>query len=315
MFQQPIADPPGAKKILWYRIYWEQIGEARKALQVYQDSLGWKQKLDMRVTNLQVHADVGKVTTDTRIRRDAPRMVASSVQTFDDQTKDHIRLDNWALDDGEMFIGRTTTIGFKKLTGLMTIKGRQKSHWKMLEASFAMEGHFPGNQGKTLMELLLESKNLDVRIEKIGEIKCLRISDSNEWGIMTVWIDRGPSRLLRQWESFKERNNRYSDGHFGEDKDTANWESFSHFVDNIKYQTVDGIEIAVSCRLRSSSVQNGGAKFESSAEYQRTEINLHPDFSQDNPFVGDFDDGARINDGDSFDRNQAYYWKDGKLTQ
>jgi hypothetical protein len=215
-----------------------------------------------------------------------------------------------------MFIGRTTTVGQKKLTGLMTIKGRQKASWRMFESSssFAMEGHFPGNQGRTLMEILMESKEPDVRMEKIGDHDCLRISDRNDWGTMIVWIDAGPSRRLRQWESSKERGNRFADGRVGEDKDTANLESFSYFVEDIQYQVLDGIEIAVSCRLRSTSIPNGGTKQETSSEYRRTEIHLRPDFASNNPFVHDFDNGARINDGDAFDRDAAFRWQDGKLT-
>jgi hypothetical protein len=290
--------------------------EARKALQACQESLSWKQKFDMRVTNSYVHSQVGKVTIESRVRRDAPRMVESSLQTFEDQPKDHIRLDNWRLDDGEMFISRTTTVGQKKLTGLMTIKGRQKANWRMFESgsSFAMEGHFPGNQRRTLMELLMESKEPDVRMEKIGDHDCLRISDRSDWGTMTVWIDTDPSRRLRQWESSKERGNRFADGRVGEDKDTANLESFSYFVEDIQYKVIDGIEIAVSCRVRSTSIPNGGIKQEISTVYKRTEIHLRPDFAIDNPFVGDFDNGARINDGDAFDRDAAFRWQDGKLT-
>jgi hypothetical protein len=41
---------------------------------------------------------------------------------------------------------------------------------------------------------------------------------------------------------------------------------------------------------------------------------LRPDFAINNPFVGDFDNGARINDGDAFDRDAAFRWQDGKLT-
>ena len=289
--------------------------DARKALQTCQNSLSWKQKFDMRVTNSYVHSQVGKVTIESRVRRDAPRMVESSLQTFDDKPKDHIRLDNWRLDDGEMFIGRTTTVGQKKLTGLMTIKGRQKASWRMFESSssFAMEGHFPGNQGRTLMELLIESMQPDVRMEKIGDHDCLRISDRNDWGTMTVWIDAGPSRRLRQCESFKERGNRFADGRVGEDKDTADLESFSYFVEDIQYKLIDGIDIAVSCRVRSTSIPNGGIKQEISTEYKRTEIHLRPDFGTNNPFVGDFDNGARINDSDAFDRDTAFRWQDGKL--
>ena len=165
------------------------------------------------------------------------------------------------------------------------------------------------------MELLLEAKQPDVRTEKIGNLDCLRISDRNDWGTMTVWIEAGPSRRLCQWESRKERGNRSDDGRFGEDKNTANWESNSSLVEDIKYETIDGIEIAVSCRVRRTSIANGGTKHEYTAEYKRTDINLRPDFSVDNPFVGDFDNGASITDGDSYEYGAAFRWQDGKLTK
>ena len=165
------------------------------------------------------------------------------------------------------------------------------------------------------MELLSEAKQLDVRTEKIGNHDCLRISDRNDWGTMTVWIDAGPSRRLRQWESTKERGNRRGDGRFGDDKNTANWESGAYLVENIQYETIDGFEIAVSCRVLGTAIANGGAKHEYTVEYKRTEINLRPDFSVDNPFVGDFDNGASITDGDSYERGAAFRWQDGKLTK
>lgn len=292
--------------------------EARKALQKSHESLQWMLKFDMLVTHRYSQPELGKVVVKERIRRDAPRMVASSTHIFEEKPNFAGNLTNWSMDDGEMFISRSTSIGQKKLTGGVTVKRRNQEHWKMLEASgsFAMEGHAWGNAGKTITALLLEAKHLDVRLEKVNDQECLRISDRSEWGDMTVWIEASPLRRLRKWESRKERGNRYADSRVGEEKNTSNLESFEQLVDNIEYDTIEGRDFAVRCRVCNRINPNGGKTQEEYLSlFERTEVNLQPDFSTDNPFIADFDPGARITDWDSHDRDAAFYWRDNKLTK
>lgn len=295
--------------------------EARKALQKSLESLRWMQKFDMLVTHQYRDLQHGKVTEKEHIRRDAPRMVVNATRIFEEKPNFAGNLTDWSMDDGEMFISRSTSIGQKKLTGGVTVKRRLQEHWKMLEASgsFAMEGHSWGNGGESLLALLAEAKQPEVRRDKVVDQDCLKISNRSEWGTMTAWIEAGPLRRLLKWECRKERGNRYGDSRVGEDKNTLNLESFERFVDQIKYDTIDGMEIAISCRIRDRFNPGGGKEQdkvkEYLSEYRRTDINLRPDFTTNNPFTGDFDQGARITDWDSHDRNAAYRWSDGKLTK
>ena len=244
-------------------------------------------------------------------------MAVHRTNTWDDKPKDFPgNTTDFELDDGESFLSRTTSVGQKKLTGGITVRNREQKRWKLLEASgnFALEGHCWGNEGMTVMQILLKAKAPQVAKEKVGSHDCLRISDKNEWGTMSIWIDEASSRKLRKVSVRKERQNRYSKSRFNEHRDTTRYESCSMEVADIQYVTIDGTEVANAGTFRMTSVENGGKSVVGSYKIERSNIEIAPSFKA-GTFEPDFDEGARITDWDSADRNSSFRWKGGKLVK
>lgn len=292
--------------------------EARKALQACQSSLEWLRHVEMKVSWNYTRPDVGRVENTDHIRRDDEKLLIHRTLSYPDKppafpgNSTHL-----FLDDGEAHFTRTTSVGQKKLTGGVTVRDRAEQRWKMMESTgnFALEGYCWGNQGRTLMELLLEAKQLQVAREKVEDNNCLRISDRNDWGTLTVWIDANSARRLRKIELHKERGHIYSTSRLGQHRDTTSYESFTVRADKIRYETINGTSVATSGRVQFRQHLNGRKGRELAYSFKRSAIHLAPDLSSPDIFKPDFDDGARVSDWDSFDRREAFRWTDGQLVR
>ncbi len=176
-----------------------------------------------------------------------------------------------------------------------------------------LEGYRAGNAGQTILELLLKSKDLEVKKEKIGEIDCFRIKNRDEWGTHVAWIEaKGKNRLL-QWESRKARGNKFSRSRQGEHRDTSNYESSGVRITGIEYREIDGTPIAIRGTYVCFDTPNGGQETVSSMEIERSNIELQPDFSSDSIFDPLYAEGARITDLDGTDPDKHFWWRNGQL--
>jgi hypothetical protein len=294
----------------------ELEAQARKALQACQANLSWIEQFQMESVTKYARTGLGRVEERETIAADGGKMLVRSIRDFIDQAEGTPMkvLGSFALDDGERFLHGTCQAAQKMITGGVTMQDRLERRWSLYERSgLQLEGFCSGNQGKTVMEILLEAKQLFVSTENVGEYECLRISSRDDWGTTTAWIDVEGKNLLKQWESTKENGNRFANSQVGVHRDTTNFESFSTRVSRIEYEKRGDLIFAIRGFLVTSRTQHGGKSNQSYSMIERTKIELNPDDFTKSLFTPQFTEGARITDYDNFDRDDHFRWRGGQL--
>jgi hypothetical protein len=264
------------------------------------------------------HKDLGRVEDRSILASDGEQIFHRHESNSIDRPANFVgrSLTSFGLYTGDSYLGGTVLTGMPMQTGGFTKDKKEEQRWGLLERTgLHLEGYNSGNEGQTVLELLLKAKKIEVSKEKLGESDCFRISNKDEWGAITVWIEAtGPNRLI-QWESLKERGNRFSGSRHGEHRDTSNHESTGNRVANIQYRDFDGIPIAVRGTIVYFRTPNGGQKEHFSSECERTSVVLNPDFSKESLFQPLFAENARISDSDSFDVDSYFRWRGGQLVR
>lgn len=320
----PMADEPPAENIA--ESLAESLAEvvatpeleaqARKALQACQANLSWIEQFQMESVTKYHRTGLGRVEDHQIIAVDGAQMIVKSKSDWIDQAGDFPMkvLESFALDDGKRSMQGTFQADKKMRTGLVTMRDRLEDRWKLFERyGLQLEGFCSGNQGKTVMEILLEAKQLFVSTENVGKYECLRISSRDDWGTTTAWIDVDGKHLLRQLKSNKERGNRFANSKVGDHRDTTGFESFSTMVTQIEYEKNGDLFLAIRGTLVTSQTKNGGTPYTSKAMIERTKIELNPDNFTESLFAPPFAEGARITDYDNFDRDNHFRWRGGQL--
>ncbi len=290
--------------------------DARQAMSTHQNRLVWTNHFKFDSIRRYTHKEAGRVEERSTMASDGMRFVHRQESLRLDQPADFFgrSLTSFALYTGDSFMGGTCLTGQPMKTGGYSPQNAEEHAWGMRERTCMMlEGYRAGNAGQTILELLLKSKALDVKKEKIGEVDCFRIKNRDEWGTNVAWIEaKGKNRLL-QWESRKERGNKFSRSRQGEHRDTSNYESSGVRITGIEYREFDGTPIAIRGTYVRFDTPNGGQETVSFMEMERLNIDLRPDFSDDSIFDPLYSEGARITDLDGTDPDKHFWWRNGQL--
>ncbi len=290
--------------------------EARQAMTAFQNRLAWAKRFKIESTSRYTRKDVGRVEHREILACDGTRIIHRYTSELLDKPADFVArsLTTFGLHSGDSFLGGTCVTGQPMKTGGFTQKDEAERKWNLWERScMQLDGYRAGNESLTVVDLLLKAEEIAVTRETLGEVPCYRISSKDEWGTTEVWIESDGKNRLLQWESRKERGNKFSGRQHGEHRDTANYESTVERVTGIQYQEVDGIPIAVRGTVVNASTPNGRQDEHFSMEIERTSIVLQPDFSDESVFEPPFAEGARITDWDSTNPDDHFRWRDGKL--
>ncbi len=290
--------------------------EARQAMTAFQSRLAWTKKFRIDSTSRYTRKDVGRVEHREILASDGTRIIHRYTSELLDKPADFVArsLTTFGLHSGTSFLGGTCVTGQPLKTGGFTQKDEAERKWNLWERScMKLDGYRAGNESLTVVDLLLKAKEIAVTREKLGEVPCYRISSKDEWGTTEAWIESNGKHRLLQWESRKERGNKFSRSRHGEHRDTANYESTVERVTGIQYQEVDGIPIAVRGTVVNVSTPNGRQEEHVSTEIERTSIVLQPDFSDQSVFEPPFAEGARITDWDSTNPDDHFRWQAGIL--
>ncbi len=290
--------------------------EARQAMTTFQSRLAWTKLFKIESTSRYTRKDVGRVEDREILASDGTRIIHRYTSELLDKPADFVArsLTTFGLHTGDSFLGGTCITGQPMKTGGFTQKDEAERKWNLWERSCGkLDGYRAGNEGLTVVELLLKAKEIAVSKETLGDTPCFRISSKDEWGTTEAWIESNGKYRLLQWASRKGRGNNFSGNRHGEHRDTANYESTAERVTGIQYQEVDGVPIAVRGTAVSSRTPNGLQEELFSMEIERTSIVLKPDFSGESVFEPPFAEGARITDWDSTNPDEHFRWRAGKL--
>ena len=290
--------------------------EARQAMSAFQDRLAWAKRFKIESTSRYTRKDVGRVEDREIFASDGTRIVHRYTSELLDKPADFVgrSLTTFGLHSGESFLGGTCVTGQPMKTGGFAQKDEAERNWNLWERScMRLDGYCAGNEGLTVVELLLKAKEIAVARETLGEAPCYRITSKDEWGTTEAWIESNGKHRLLQWESRKERGDKFSGARHGEHRDTSNYESTVQRVTGIQYQDFNGVPIAVRGSVINISTPNGRQKEHVSMEIERTSLVLQPDFSDESVFEPPFAEGARITDWDSKNPDDHFRWRAGKL--
>lgn len=290
---------------------------ASTALQTAIANGAWDRRFSIRTTVKSQLENGRTVEEELLTRRLHGKWDFQTTLTVVGQPRDYAgNTTNRFMSDGEAWWGRTTSVGRKRLTGGRTVVRREQFICRALEggsSGFVLDGHFPGNEGKTLVEVLADSRRLDAVEEDVDGCRCLRVSARADYGTISVWLDPMNKYCLRKAMVMKERGNHYSGSRFGEHRDTVGFESYLATLTDVEYKPVGEHQIAASGKLHSTLTRNGQSPEKWVITFRRTEIDLNPEFQGTDAFKPDFDEGAIISDWDSTDRTAAYIWQGGRL--
>lgn len=290
--------------------------EARQAMNTLQNRLAWTKRFTIESTSRYTRKDGERFEDREILASDGTRIIHRYTSEALHKPADFVARSTttFGLYTGDSFLGGTCITDQPMKTGGVTQKDEAERKWNLWErSSTKLDGYCAGNEGQTVIELLLKAKELAVTSEMLGEALCFRISSNDEWGKTEAWIESNGNHRLLQWESRKERGNRFSGARHGEHRDTANYESTAERVTGIQYQDFDGVPIAIRGTVVSARTPNGGQEEQFSMEIERTSIVLQPDFTDESVFEPPFAEGARITDWDSTNPDEHFRWQDGKL--
>lgn len=289
---------------------------ARQAMTTFQNRLAWAKRFKIESISRYTRKDVGRIEDRSILASDGKQIIHRLTSDMLDKPADFIArsLTTFGLHTGNSFLGGTCITGQPMKTGGFTQKDEKERKWGLWERSCRkLDGLRAGNEGLTVVELLLKAMEIAVTKETLGEVPCFRVSSKDEWGTTEAWIESNGKNRLLQWESRKERGNKFSGRRHGEHRDTANYESTVERVTGIQYQEFVGIPIAVRGTVVNVATPNGRQEEHLSTEIERTSVALQPGFSDESVFEPSFEEGARITDWDSTNPDEHFRWRSGQL--
>ena len=223
---------------------------------------------------------------------------------------------NRSIDDGAAWITRSTSVGHKKISGGLAVTNRERHATRAFASwayGFALDGYLPGNQRKSLVEILTATPRPVAEEQDVDGIRCLRVSANTEYGDVAVWLDPASDYRLRKATLSKQRGNRYDDSRVGEHADTVGFESYTATVSSVEYSRVGRHLIPSSGTLVFAQAPNGRPLERWVISFTRSEVSLDPAYEGTDAFKMDFADGARVSDWDADGRDSYYIWRDGAL--
>ncbi|MFO1042590.1 MAG: hypothetical protein U0941_12430 [Planctomycetaceae bacterium] len=287
--------------------------EIRTALELNVGSTRWQDKCEFVVVTEWERKGLGVFRQSARIRRDGSKIdFAGELKKTDDENFPGNGTSR-SIVNGEWYFSRTTTTGRKKLTGGRSAKLVEASN-REIESStygFMLDGHFAGNDGKKLSQILLESDDLTADTEQIEGRSCLAISGTTRYGKIKICLDAESGHTLRYARISKGPGDVYSGEQYGQHRDTTGQRSFTCEVNGVTVEKVGDYFIPVSGTFITETVGTTNAQF--SVPFKRSDFNLSPDFAGTDAFQMDFDEGARVSDFDNRESQIAYIWQKGDM--
>lgn len=288
--------------------------EVEAALRAHVDSTRWHKKFLVAVTSTWERPELGAFRQVVRIRKDGDRVDYAGETRRLEHPEFAGNVTFRAINDGTWFLNRTTTIGRKKLTGGRTAR-RDSMSRRNLEASangFNLDGYFPGNEERTLTEILAEAPDLEATRETIDGQMCLAMSARTRYGAIRVCLDPNSGFALRFARLQKVTGDWNGDGSFGETPETQGMTSWSIELRNVSVEKIGEFHIPTRATIEVESRGNA-ANRTFSYELSRSEFDLDPDFTGTDAFKMDFDEGARVTDFDQAESKIGYIWVRGEM--
>jgi len=293
-----------------------EVAGAREALQANISGQAWSRKCTFAVVTEWGAEKSDPARLSSRIRRNESLLdVFAELRVLGEPDDYAGNMTHRMMNDGKWYYGRTTSVGRKKITGGRSEKLEESTNREIESYSwgFCLDGHFPGNEGKTLAQILLEAAELAMKNEEIDGRSCVLISGVTKYGSVKLGLDPEHGYAQCYVLHTKSPGEVYSGMTVGEHPDTVGVGSRTCKMSNVAFQQIDNYFIPVSGVLAifDGVAVSGEAKWLVTST--RSDFNLEPDFEGTDAFKMDFDDGARVSDYDKPEAHIAYIWDKGDM--
>lgn len=285
-----------------------------EALRAHGESTRWQARFAVTVTSEWVRPELGPFRQTVRIRCDGDRVDYAGETLKTDQSDFTGNVTFRAINDGTWFLNRTTPLSRRKLVGGRSAR-RDALSRRNREASangFNLDGYFPGNEQKSISELLLEATDRTALEETIDGHPCLTVSAATKYGELRASLDPAAGYALRAARVRKAVGDWNGDGVFGETAETRGLSEWIIDLSDVSVETIGDRDLPVRATVSVTS-QSAGKRRDFSYAITRSDFNLNPDFTGTDAFQMDFDDGARVTDFDQPESKIGYIWRQGAM--
>jgi hypothetical protein len=221
--------------------------------------------------------------------------------------------------DGQDFSYRTTDL--KSVPSIGTVSRDQGEAEGSIESGTALDGYFPGNDGRSIADLLqfpATKKNTGGYADVNGE-RCVTISAKTPYGQLTLWLARDkdyvPLRVIFSKDVFDRwvGSTPVSSIKYRNEFPVQRW---SAVLSDVELSKVDGTFVPIQGKLMARWSLKDGRTIVEEARYNRSAIHFTADFSDDKTaFVFDLPDGSEIRSELPNATGRQFVWRNGEIEE
>lgn len=182
-----------------------------------------------------------------------------------------------------------------------------------------LDGYFGGDKEKTIPEILKGASNIQVRpgLELIGGLHCAVIDAATPEGQFTLWVSPEQNYAMEKLVVEQVATSLFHGRPLSEQrfsaKDGDQIVKTSLTLDHIENSKFG--DFYVPCKgISAGTMQLKDGRTETITEtYDRTSVQLNPDFSKLRAFMLEVSNGTRVIDFDHQNNGTQYEWQDGKV--
>ncbi|MBI3409994.1 MAG: hypothetical protein HY040_16765 [Planctomycetes bacterium] len=197
--------------------------------------------------------------------------------------------------------------------------GRKDLLFDQAEFGCALDGYFPGTQGRTIAELMRKAPDLRLEETTVDGEACFLVTGSIKWGKVSLWVSKKSGFLLKKATLEQGLHDVYGfDDQTMEDNNKQfhqQMKTCTIGVRNLAFENHNGVplpiqgEYTIEWENASATPPSGKAIY----RFKRTNVVLRPDLQAKDPFTLDLPDGFRVFNEDERDSGVSYQWKGGQV--
>lgn len=277
------------------------------------DGQRWRDKCTFTVLAKWDDADIGPLEQESQIRFDGTRCdVYSHTRAINQPASWPGNVTHRNITTGEWYFGRTTSDGKPKITGIrsaLKAKAGKARSFQSSEYGFQLDGYFPGNEGKSLMEILRGAVDLVGSKEDVSGRPCVCLSATTSYGYIKICLDPEMRYALRSAIIKKSS----ADSHWADlGEGRPKYDMWSAELHDVSIDQVGEFFIPIAGTVTIKSKANNRSD-EIAEAFSRSKVDLDPTFEGTDSFQMDFDDNAILVDYDNPGSPIRYVWNKGNM--
>jgi len=185
----------------------------------------------------------------------------------------------------------------------------------------AMDGFYPGTDGRQISELMKNASGLKLRPQEevVGRHLCHVLEAKAACGSVTLWLLKGRN-LIKKCLINSGQEDAYGSGMtMLEFNNSEEWPfddklgTLSTELVNHRYGRVNGVWVPVEASVTQRMVFSSGKRNIGVYHYHRSELEINPSVDRPRDFSVDFPDGSEVENLDDRDSRVRYVLREGRI--